>query len=65
MYAIAKSIPIVAKSNPGFVILRRRVLLDNHLDLLLISRLVLLEQVVSLCLRRRLRVDFVQQELNA
>jgi hypothetical protein len=45
--------------------LRRRVLLDNTLDFPLICRTVLLEQIVRVCLRRGLRVRFVQERLDA
>lgn len=45
--------------------LRRRIVLDDRLDLLLICDPVLLEQVVGLCLCGTLRVDLIQQELNS
>jgi hypothetical protein len=44
--------------------LGRRVLLDHGADLLVVRRAVLLEEVESVCLRRRLRVWLVEQRLD-
>jgi hypothetical protein len=43
----------------------RRILLDDVLDLLLVGRPILLEQVERISLRRRLRVRLVEQRLYA
>jgi hypothetical protein len=45
--------------------LRRRVLLNNVLDLLLVRDPILLEQVERIGLRGRLRVRLVEQRLDA
>jgi hypothetical protein len=46
-------------------VLRRRVLLNDLLDLALVRSLVFLEQVKRIGLRWRLRVGLVEQRLNA
>jgi len=45
--------------------LRRRILLHDVLNLLLVCRPIFLEQVERIGLRRRLRVRLVKQRLNA
>jgi hypothetical protein len=52
-------------ASPILISSRRRILPDNLLDLALICRLILLVQIIRVCLRRALGVDFVQQHLNA
>lgn len=42
-------------------VLRRRILLDNTAHLLLVRSAVLLEEVESICLRRRLWVWLIEQ----
>jgi hypothetical protein len=45
--------------------LRRRILLHDVLNLLLVRRPIFLEQIERIGLRRRLRVRLIQQRLNA
>jgi hypothetical protein len=55
--------PLLHPSQPPTVVLWRRVLFDDALDLCLIRHLVLLKEVECIGLRRRLWVRLVEQRL--